>query len=383
MNRNIKLLAYFNFLTDLIFYAPVAIIYFARVSGSYALGMSVFSTVFISAAVFEIPTGIFSDRIGRKNTVILGSVANLIGFVFYALGIGYLYLIIGAIFEGLARSFFSGNNDALLHDWLKENDRENEFHIYLGKLSSLFQIAAAVSALIGGIVAYRSFAWVMWISVIPKFLMVTVSLSLSDPHIISEKSSNIFSHLKESLRQFQTNQKLRLLTITSALRFGIGESAYLFRSVFVSLLWPLWAIGISNMMSNIFAATSSFFSGKLIDRFKPQNILRFEIIFNRLINLTALFFPSVFSPALMTTTSLTYGVSQITTDTLLQKEFTQAQRATLGSLTSLFGSLLFGVFAIFLGKIGDVYGPVKALIIANLLLLTPLLFYSKVFKSNE
>jgi len=37
-----KLLSLFNFLLDFRFYSPIAIIYFTKVSGSFALGMGVF-----------------------------------------------------------------------------------------------------------------------------------------------------------------------------------------------------------------------------------------------------------------------------------------------------------------------------------------------------
>jgi len=66
MNRNIRLFYLFNFFVDFKFYAPIAIIYFAKVSGSYALGMSIFSATMLAAALFEVPTGIFSDYIGGK-----------------------------------------------------------------------------------------------------------------------------------------------------------------------------------------------------------------------------------------------------------------------------------------------------------------------------
>ncbi len=85
MYRNVKILTLFNFFTDFKLYAPVAIIYFADVSGSFALGMSIFAITMVSSALFEIPTGIFSDRIGRKKTVVIGALCALFYSIFYAL----------------------------------------------------------------------------------------------------------------------------------------------------------------------------------------------------------------------------------------------------------------------------------------------------------
>jgi len=66
LKKNIKLLGWFNFFTDFVFFAPVAIIYFQKVTGSFALGMSIFSVAYVSSAIFEVPTGVVSDLLGRK-----------------------------------------------------------------------------------------------------------------------------------------------------------------------------------------------------------------------------------------------------------------------------------------------------------------------------
>lgn len=112
LERNIKLLTWFNFFTDFRLYYPIAILYFAQVTGSFALGMSVFGFTQLSQAFLEVPTGVFSDYIGRRKTVILGSIFATLAVVSYSFGITWA-LFLGAFFEGLQRSFYSGNNDAL------------------------------------------------------------------------------------------------------------------------------------------------------------------------------------------------------------------------------------------------------------------------------
>ena len=121
--RNIKLLRWHSFFTDFSLWAPLAIIYFSRITGSYALGLSIFSVTMISSAIFELPTGLISDKQGRVKTLILGAIAFIISAIFYAIGFNYWILFVGAIFQGLGRSFYSGNNDALLYDNLIETKK--------------------------------------------------------------------------------------------------------------------------------------------------------------------------------------------------------------------------------------------------------------------
>src|SRR5258708_4831272 len=104
LQKNIKLLTWFNFFTDFKLYAPIAIIYFSLVTHSYALGASIFSITYITAALFDIPTGIFADAIGRKKTVVLGAIFAVLYAVFYAIGINFWFLAIGAVCEGLSRA---------------------------------------------------------------------------------------------------------------------------------------------------------------------------------------------------------------------------------------------------------------------------------------
>ncbi|MCA9882165.1 MAG: MFS transporter [Anaerolineae bacterium] len=381
--RNIRLLSWFNFWTDFRPYAPIAIIYFAQVSGSYALGMSVYSIVMLAQAIFEVPTGILSDRVGRKMTIVYGAVAAVIGMAFYAIGGTYLALVIGGILEGLARSFYSGNNEALLFDTVTEMGERTNYHEYLGKTSSMCQFALAISALLGGFIAAVSFRIVMWVSVIPMVLALFVSFRLIEPQIHSAKSGNVFSHLAEAIRHFMRNPRLRLLSITSILSFAIGEASWLFRSVFIEMLWPVWAIGLAQMIGNITAAISFYFAGPLIRRFGEFKLLVGGKIFGEAVNLIGLLLSSVVSPALMSSGSIFFGVNTVARGNLVQQEFSDEQRATMGSLNSFAGSLVFAAFSLLLGAVADHFGVTIALIGAALLMFIPIMMYAYVLRPRK
>lgn len=380
MHRNLKLLAAFHFFTDLDFLAPVGAIYFAHVTGSFALGMSVISWMMIFSALFEVPTGIFSDRIGRKNTIICGTVSSLLSAVSLALGTSYWHLFSSALFAGLSRAFQSGNTEAFIYETLQESKQEKSYHHFLGKLSSVFQFALILSALSGSIIAARSFRVLLWINVLPRIVMLIISMFFTEPAIQSRKSTNIFIHLSTAVRLFRTNTKLRYLAFTTTTQFAVGESAYVFRSVFVRMIWPLWAVGFSNVVSHLGAAISYFFSGKIIDRYGEKRVLVFEVYFNRLVNLTALIFPTPVSPALMGLSSLTYGAGDVARKHVSQQEFGPGERATMASLIALSQNIAFAVVSFALGLFADAAGPVRALIVAHIVLLVPVWFYKRIFQ---
>lgn len=381
--KNVKLLKIFNFLIGFSLFAPLAIIYFSRVSGSYTLGASIFGITMLASAVFEVPTGIWSDRVGRRGTIILGSWARVIAFVLYAIGLSYWWLVAGAILEGLSRSFYSGNNDAFLHDTLADDGLEGEYDEYLGKTSSTEQLALGLSALAGGVIANFSFAYLLWLSVLSQIAMLFVSYQFIEPKSRKMLDTNLYSHLSEAIKIFISNKKLRLLSITSIINYSFSEMMYQFRAAFISMVWPLWAVGLANVMSNFGATIGFYYSGKIIKRFKAINILLFKSIWTKSASFIAYGIPSVFSPVILATSALLFGVGSVAQNKLMQKEFSDNQRSTMASLSSFAGNIAFAIMSLVLGSLADATSPAKALLILNIISLPIIYLYYLLFKNDR
>lgn len=367
MHRNIRLLALFNFFTDFSLFSAILVIYFTQITGSYVLAMSLYSITMVSSAIFEVPTGIFSDYIGRKKTMILGALCATLSIIFYAIGTNYLTLIIGALFEGLQRAWYSGNNEAILYETLADHNRQEDYDHYLGKTSAMFQVAAGVAVIIGGIIAIWSFTTVLWVSVLAPLSCLIIACNLIEPTSRQRQSTNIYTHLGTAIKTVWSNKKLRLLTINNAVSYAISESGFQFRSAFVNTLWPIWAVGFARVLPNIGATISFWFSGKVIKKYGAIKLLFISNIYGKVVNIISLIMANIFSPILMSTSSLFYGITEVGNSVLMQNEFSDQQRATLGSLTSFVGSLTFGFFAIFLGYLADKFGPANALLISTVI----------------
>ncbi len=383
MHKNIKLIALFNFFTDFNLFGAILIIYFAKVTGSYTLGMSLFSITMISSALFEIPTGIFSDYIGRKKTMMLGAFCSVVALTLYATGGDYWILFAGALFNGLQRAWYSGNNDALLYETLANVGKKEEYDHYLGKTGSMFQIAAAIAVIIGGFVAVKSFSLVMWLSVIPQIFCLAISFLITEPEREKNRSSNIYGHLWTAIKKIWENKKLRLLSANGIINYAIGESTFQFRSAFVNTLWPIWAIGFAQVLSNVGSAFSYWYSGKIIRQIGAFKLILTSHIYGKIINLFSVSVATIISPVLMPSTSLFHGINRVASSKLMQKEFTDEQRATLGSVNSFLGSIVFGIFAVFLGWLADKFGAREALIVAYAISLPAILISWNLFKNNR
>jgi predicted MFS family arabinose efflux permease len=224
----------------------------------------------------------------------------------------------------------------------------------------MFQIALALAAAIGGVVAGAwSLRVVVVLSVVPQVLCVLVALRVREPRVHSPLESNVLVHLGLALRGIRHNPVLRRMTLVSALRYS-SESAAQLSPVFVAGLWPLWALGLWRTFGHGVAFVGFRVSGWVIGRVGAARTLLFGELFDNVANFVALVKPTVFSPVLLG--SPAYGMSTIAQQTLLQREFTDRERATMGSLASLLGSVLYALVALGAGLVADRWGIVPALL---------------------
>ncbi len=361
MSRNIRLLYVHNFLTDFRLQAPYLVIYFAQILHSYTLAMALMAAEQVSSALFDVPTGIMSDHIGRRKTLALGSLTAAIGIGCYALSSGFAGLLVGAILCGLSSCLFNGNNNALLYETLKSENMQTEYHHYLGRFSSMFQLALGTAALCSSFLAGRGLQFIFMAGVVPQIAATIVSLFLVEPRLHEAAAHHGMQHLKKSLLQIWHNPPLRWLMVGEAISYGAGEAAFNFRNVFINQLWPLWALGIYRAINNAGGFLGYWFSGRLIDHLKASRVLVIAQTYWALTSGIAIFMANKISPVIFMTGATFYGPYKVAVDKLMQDEFSDRERATMGSVSSFVGSVFYTVMAFGIGAISDLYGAAAGL----------------------
>lgn len=71
--------------------------------------------------LFEIPTGSWADRFGRKRMYVAGLVIGIFGLSFYLWATTIPLFILASVIIGLSSAIMSGNIEAILHDNLSEH----------------------------------------------------------------------------------------------------------------------------------------------------------------------------------------------------------------------------------------------------------------------
>ena len=381
--KNIRALHYFSFLNSFRPHWPISVIYFQEITSSYASAMTIYSIVFLSQAFLEVPAGIYSDGIGRRKTMIVGAVCAFLYITCYAIGINFWVLALGAFLEGLARAMFSGTDNAILFESLPTKDRPNQFQHYLGRINSMSQLALCISAAFCSFLSIYSLQLVLWISVLPQFLSILCTLFMSDVEEISKHKQSFLQILTESYAQFKLNAKLRLLALAETIEFGFGEAVFYFQGAFFNMLVPTWALGFARCLNHLAGFTGFWFASNIISRFGARNVLIWGTGLNFFIKFISVIFASTFTPFIMGLTNIIYGPCSAARGTLLHLEFSDHQRATMNSMVSLSGSILFACVSIFLGFIADKASPSLAILLGISSSLITMLLYQIIFKAYK
>lgn len=343
----------------------------------------VFSIIFLSQAVFEVPTGLISDLLGRRKTMIVGALFSVVALIMYATGFSIWVLFAGALCEGIGRSLFSGTDKALLYETLQEQEHSDQFETVFGKICSVEQISLGVSAVIGGFLALISLQLVMWIAVIPAVLSLICSFYFVDVKRKSEVQQSAYVVLQEAFKGLVANKRLRLVSMAEILDFGFGEATFYFQAAFFNLLIPQWLIGVVRGMHHLCGALGFWTAGRMIKHFGYKSLLIGGNTITSLISLIVLLIPSALSPFVMAILNVEYGLSSTAKNGLMQRDFSDQQRSTMGSIVSFAGSLFFSAISILLGYIADISTPVHAMLFGLSSNVVVIWIYSTLFISSS
>ena len=356
----------------------VVAIYLVGIMGSFTLAMTALAVMSFSAALFEIPTGVFSDRIGRTKTIALYSFACLIAHIILFVAPSSAWVFLGVIVNGLAIAFRSGTVQAFVYENLVVQGTEETFHKVDGHRQSLERYALAISGLIGAAIIYfydirTAIAVTLVIMLLANFLV----LWLKDVHVPDPKTSNVYSTFWKAWVLFRSNPSLRNIGIGKMLSVGGEYIEYRFRALYLALLMPDWLVNLLGITNNFISGIVMKYTHKIVERFGFKKVLVHFSVFDRFFSSVMILIHS-FSASLGLTvvSSVSYGSRQIASDHLLQKAYSKNERATIGSIVGLGGSLIYGVLAVALGLLADTVGIKLTILVLNGILLSTAVFYA-------
>ena len=297
--------------------------------------------------IFEVPTGIIADKIGRKYTLTLGAVICAVGLVTYSVYPNFILFMLGEFILALGSSLASGADEAILYEILKEQGNESEGKKYFGRGKSFELTGILLGGLFGGILASKfGLNAPFYLSTIPVLIAGGIAWTLNEPKIHSDRlkkgKESLFITLRQGYTFLLQHKTLRLLALDSIV---VSTTAYFALWLYQPLLQHLGiAIALFGLFqvlltgTQIVASHNFTFLEKLFG--SAKGYLRFSALATGGSFLLVALFPNLVTVILFILLAGGLGMSRSTLlSSYMQQYIPSEQRATVLSSVSTFSRL--------------------------------------------
>lgn len=239
LNKSLKAYSWYAVFTRAYFWTPLFVLYFSTevtLKQVFLLEAIYYASVFL----LEVPSGYFSDHVGRKKTLIISALSFCVSYMLFFIGGSFNVFALAQFFLAIGFAFASGTDTALHFALLSSLKRESEYGQREAKLASWGLISVAASAVIGGL-----FAWLneYRIAYALSFAFATLCFIL----VLSMKDPEAGSSLEAEL----THPVLQMKRVFKALRDPLIKYLFVF-TVIITVLnhipYELYQVYINNML---------------------------------------------------------------------------------------------------------------------------------------
>jgi MFS family permease len=326
----------------------------------------------VGQLVFEIPTGVIADTMGRRASYLLGTVTLAASTILYLLAwrahAPFWAWAVTSILLGLGFTFFSGATEAWLVDALN-------FTGYKGSLDSIFArgqvvggIAMLAGSVAGGVVAQVTNLGVPYI-IRAAFLLFTFIIAyiyMKDLGFTPVREAKAIDNIKQLLRtsidKGLKNPPVRWVMLTAPFSAGVGIYAfYAMQPYLLQLFHNPHAYGIAGLAAAIVAG-AQIVGGMSVPLVRRMFTRRTTILMTGvagsaailvLIGLTTNFWIAV---GLLVVWAVIFAAVSPIRQAYLNGLIPSRQRATVLSFDNLIGSAGGAVTQPALGKTADIWG---------------------------
>jgi len=295
-----------------------------------------FSIWALVGVVTEIPSGALADTFSRKWLIVASGFIKALSFFTWYLWQDFYGYALGFLLWGFASSIRSGAWEALLHDILKAQSRENLFTRHYGRIRAAGTSGVVIGELMGGYLIVQGYSFVLLVSmVIPVFASVLFAIMVTDPPVDKEVNERGYlNNLRSGVHEAITNRAiLYILLVFSFLVTAAGildeyVNPIIFEQGFDLSTVAYIAAGIV-LAEALGQAMSGYFSFLSLEQLLGSMALSASILF--LIQALNGFWV----PACLASFFAIFGIASTLFAGQLQRQIKGSSRATVTSVVSL------------------------------------------------
>jgi len=214
MKNNIRLAYILSLVSELYFPISIWLFYYLRYLTFSEIGILT-AVKLLSSIIFEVPTGVFADKAGRKKAIVISFfLYGLVMFGFAGVSVFWMFIVLD-IFKALSSAFYSGSMEALVYDSLKENGETDQYDKIVANMESIAWIGLFVSSILGGFLYYFWFRSPYLVQGTLYIISGIIALGLVEPKIDSKKYSwnDVWKGNFSGFSELFANNKIAQLTV--------------------------------------------------------------------------------------------------------------------------------------------------------------------------
>lgn len=148
-------------------------------------------TVFhITSIIFEIPSGVLADVIGRKKMLLISNLLSIIACLIMACTSGFTGVCLSFFFNAVSWNFSTGSGDALAYDSLKVVKEEERYVKYASNQTIIYRIATAISTLCAGLALILGYRIAYLLSVVNHLIALFLLFGLKEVEHTEEDAAD-------------------------------------------------------------------------------------------------------------------------------------------------------------------------------------------------
>lgn len=265
-SHNITFLFWANLLGNIRFLTPVLTLFYYQRGLDEATILTVM--LFWSAGVLagEVPTGIFADRFGAKKSFLAGSFLSLVSQLLLIWAFDPYVFFISSFISGFSATFFSGADEALIYESLKESGEESYMDKAMGILQSGQFAVAVIVGIIGAVLAKdlaeHQFKLLIILGLLFQSVQLVLLTFIKNPKGQGNYRDNPFNQVREGLGAIRRSPHLLWMFLNVTLVFIPAAAIFdnFDQKLLVEAGLPVYLIGIVYSIASIF----SFFASRSI-----------------------------------------------------------------------------------------------------------------------
>jgi multidrug resistance protein len=229
----------------------------------------------LTQAIFQVPFGVMSDKIGRKPTLLIGLVIFLVGSIICAISTDIYTLMVGRFLQGAGA--IGAVIPAMISDLVNEESRGKAMALMGGTIAISFAAAMALGPVIAG---YFGFSSLFWIAGILSILsMIVLFTNVPTPPRIRH-----IYHSSTTTKDILKDPNLLSMIITNGMQKGLMTVSFVLIPIFLTrpeygFLWDkkdLWQAFMPAMVMGLLAMGPAAVFGEKYN--KPREIFLISIV---------------------------------------------------------------------------------------------------------